>query len=374
MQVITIDKESDYRNQVDQAADTLRCGGLVAIPTETVYGVAARADQPDAVTALRRLKGRPDDKPFTVHLGETEQVYGFVPEPSGLARRLIRKAWPGPITLILDVTHVDTEKTEVVSRFGPEVIPAVYYNGTVGLRCPDDSVARTLLSDVEFPVVAASANRAGATEATTADAVRAALDGQIDLILDHGRSRYGRASTVVRVGASEMEVIREGVIDRRMLDRMAQLRILFVCTGNTCRSPMAAALCSRVIADRLACAVDELGAHHVVIESAGASAGPGASASQGAISAMARRDVDLSAHRTQRISRDMIESADYIYCMTQGHLEAVLQEQPSAAGRAELLAGDRDIEDPIGADDGAYHSCAERIMEACRRRILELPL
>ena len=138
-EVLNLADESNYRDHVQRAAEILRNGGLVAFPTETVYGVGARADSPDAVAALRNAKGREETKPFTVHIARPDEAERFVPSMSSLARRLMRKAWPGPITLVFPVP--DRSNVDFVKELGEERASLIYHDGYVGIRCPDDRFA-----------------------------------------------------------------------------------------------------------------------------------------------------------------------------------------------------------------------------------------
>ena len=196
-EVIKVDRESGFGDAVRRAVDVLGHGGLVAFPTETVYGVGARVDLPEALDRLRALKSRPADKAFTVHIGSREDAFAFAPNSTGLASRLMRKAWPGPLTLVIDVK--DPRSASVSSGLNGPAMAAMYYGNSVGLRCPDDSVAEAILQRVDAPMVAASANQAGLAPPLDAKDVLEHLDERIDLLLDAGRTKYSKPSTIVRV-------------------------------------------------------------------------------------------------------------------------------------------------------------------------------
>ena len=173
-----------------EAAKILRSGGLVAFPTETVYGVAADAGSPKAIERLNQVKGRPPEKPCSLHLHAPEQMRAFVTSVPPLAAKLIERFWPGPLTI---------------------VIPAKS-GGTIGFRFPDHPIARAFLKACDVPVAAPSANRSGSTPPTDAKEVLAALDGALDCVLDGGPTRLGRESTVVEVTGGRVEIRREGAI------------------------------------------------------------------------------------------------------------------------------------------------------------------
>ncbi len=370
-QIIRVDADHPPCEAMDRAGEVLRRGGLVAFPTETVYGVGARADDSAAVAQLREIKSRDDEKGFTVHIPSPEDLADFGPELTGMAGRFVRKGWPGPLTLILPVA--DPSSAAIMAGRNGSAARAMYYNNSVGLRCPEDRVAHEILSRVGAPVVAASANRAGQSPPRTADDVLRELDDKIDLLVDAGPTKYAKPSTIVRVTGESYELLREGVYDRGVIERLAVSRLLFVCTGNTCRSPMAVVLAEKLIAQRLGCAVEELSGHGVIVESAGTMGGRGA-VSPEAVAVMARLGLDLSRHVSTGLSAEMVQQADHIFAMTRSHSTAIRALAPSAAGRVLLLLDDGDVADPIGGSEEEYERCAQRIEEALGSRLLELSL
>ncbi|MFH0983255.1 MAG: L-threonylcarbamoyladenylate synthase [Planctomycetota bacterium] len=372
VEVITIYEKGNYGDAVARAAAVADQGGVVAFPTETVYGVGARADRPEAMDRLRTLKERTNGRPFTVHIAERDRVHEYVPAPPALGLRLVRKGWPGPLTLLFRVS--DPSTAPIARGRETNLAGEIYHEHEVGLRCPDHEVARGFLAGVAGPVVAASANRAGCAPACTAFGVLTELGDEIDLLLDAGPAEFGRPSTIVRVGESGYELVREGVYDARTLRRLASLNLLFVCTGNTCRSPMAAGLFKPMLARRLGCSVSELADHYVAIRSAGTSAGEGSRAAPEAAEVMRRRDIDITDHLSVRLSPELINQADRIYVMTQSHAEAVTAMVPSAHGKTRLLSDEGDIEDPIGGGVSVYESCARQIEQALPVRAEEAEL
>jgi protein-tyrosine phosphatase len=362
---------ASYSDAIREAAAMLSAGGLVVFPTETVYGVGACATLPNAIEKLRVLKSRTDGKPFTVHIGQRSQVQRFVPDLTGAGRRLVEKAWPGPLTIIFSVP--EPAAAPVIQSSDVAHVQAMYHDGTIGIRCPDDHTASDLLSQTPMPVVAASANLASNPPPTTAEEALRDMDGRVDLVLDAGRTRYTKASTIVRLDASGYKVLREGVLDERMLRRLNQTNFLVVCSGNTCRSPMAAGILKRLLARKLNCREDELSDKGYYVESAGTGACSGAPATPEAVEALRGRGIDISGHRSQPLGFEQINRADFIYAMTGRHLETVRALLPRADQRLSKV-NTEDIEDPIGGSREEYVQCADRIEQALRRRLEEVEL
>jgi protein-tyrosine phosphatase len=370
--LINLDDTEVYRDAIAEAVAVLDGGGLVVFPTETVYGVAARADRAEGLKRLHRVKDRPADRPFTIHIGRRSDAERFVPDLSPLARRLAKKAWPGPLTMVLSTS--DARCADIASQLEESVLDAMYHNGAVGLRCPDDHAALDLLRGAGGPVVAASANRAGRTPPGTVKEALAELNGEVELALDGGPSRYNRPSTIVRVDGDRFDVLRSGVYDERMLRGFAVLDILFVCSGNTCRSPMARAIAMRLIADRLGCKPEELGDRKIEIHSAGTSAGRGAPVSQPAVAVAAEHGIDIGRETSQPLSAELVNRADYIFTMTDSHRTQVIETVPSAADRTQRLMEEKDIPDPIGGDQEVYARCAKDLETSIKTRLSEIDL
>jgi protein-tyrosine phosphatase len=367
-----IEPGGDYRDAVSEAAACLAEGGVVVFPTETVYGVGARATNPKALARLREIKQRPDEKPFTVHIGSRSAVDRFVPQLQGMGRRLTEKAWPGPLTLIFDVP--EARQAPVIQESSPEHVSAMYHEGTIGIRCPDDYVALGVLGQAGVPIVAASANPAGAPAPVTAEEALATLDGQVDLVLDAGRTRYARPSTIVHVTVDGgYEFVREGVLDERTIRRLTNVHFLLVCSGNTCRSPMAEGLLRHLLAERIGCSDAELEERGYHVESAGVSAFAGASPSPQGVEALRARNIDISSHRSRPLTLELVHRADYIFTMTRSHLQAIHELAPGGTDRARLL-NEVEIEDPIGSSEAVYARTADQLERALRHRLEEIPL
>ncbi|MFE7890376.1 L-threonylcarbamoyladenylate synthase [Streptomyces sp. NPDC057412] len=192
-------------SDIEKAAGVLRAGGLVALPTETVYGLGANAEDPAAVSRIFQVKGRPPSHPLIVHIGGAELLDDWVQEVPATARLLAEHFWPGPLTLVL--------------RRGRRV-PSEATGGleTVAVRVPDHPVALALLSAFGGGVTAPSANRFGSVSPTTADDVRAELGDAVDFVLDGGACEVGVESTIVDATGEIPTILRPGGVTREDLE------------------------------------------------------------------------------------------------------------------------------------------------------------
>jgi tRNA threonylcarbamoyl adenosine modification protein (Sua5/YciO/YrdC/YwlC family) len=351
---------------VHRAVQTLAEGKLVVFPTETVYGLAASARRGDGVQRIYEAKGRSENAPLALAIRSVEDALDYAPTLGLKARRLARRCWPGPITLV--VKHGEEEG--LIRQLPAEVRSAVAPNGEVGLRVPAHAAVLDVLHMLAGPIALTSANQSGQPDAVTAEAALQNLGSHVGLVLDDGPCRYGQPSTVVRASDDSYECLREGVVPCSALERLASMLIVIVCTGNTCRSPMAEALLRQLVAEKLGCKPEETEQRGVVVMSAGVSASPGGVAAPEAVEVMRQRGLDLSRHESQPLSDKLVRHADVILALTNAHRQAIIRRWPEAASRTVVLRVDRgDIEDPIGGPAEVYTQCALQIEEALRQRI-----
>jgi len=190
-------------SRIEVLAELLREGKIVAFPTETVYGVGTNALIKESVYKIYKIKGRIEEKPLSLHIGTLENL-GDIVELDFLTKRLLLQFFPGPINIIV------RKKSNIPEWIGTK--------DTLGIRFPSLPICQKLLRLARVPVVATSANISGSEEPKTAEDVMRMLGDKIDAILDWGPVTFGKPSTVVNISSGNIEVIREGPVDRKLLE------------------------------------------------------------------------------------------------------------------------------------------------------------
>lgn len=213
-----------FNQDIDKAAAILRTGGVVAIPTETVYGLAADARNPTAVAKIYAVKQRPGNHPLIVHLADASAISEWALEVPETAHQLAQAFWPGALTLIL--------------KKRPEVLESVTGGqNTVALRVPSHPMALAVLKAFGGGLVAPSANRFTRVSPTTSSAVQAELGNQVDMILDGGRSEVGLESTIVDLSQGTPRILRPGMITAEAISAIIGLPVLTATTAQDILAP-----------------------------------------------------------------------------------------------------------------------------------------
>jgi protein-tyrosine phosphatase len=357
-EIISIFEVGDYEAHIAHAADLLRKGGVVVLPTETVYGAAGLLTQKKAHDRLDSLRAD-QHKPFTVHLAAPADAAQFVGPFSELAQRMIRKLWPGPVSLVFSVP--EQRRAQVAKELKIDQRD-LYADSKITLRCPDHIVTTDIIGKVDGPV---------ALTLVDSSDNWSKLNGKVDLVFDAGPSRFSKPSTIVELLDDEhYKIVREGVYDKRIIERLMRTTILFICSGNTCRSPMAEVLARKAIGEKLGVGPQDLESKGISVISAGSFATPGARAAPPAIEVIAELGGDLSKHRSRALSVELIHQADQIYTMSRSHAASVASLAPSAAEKTSPLDPDGDIEDPIGGDIALYQTTAKHLQELIEKRVV----
>jgi len=287
--------------------------------------------------AVRRLVG-----PLQVAVRGVGDARDWHPRLGVLGQRLGRRFWPGP--LILAGTLALEEG--LVGRLALEVQTRLREDGQLQLRCPGHEAILEVLNQFPGPLLLGAA-------------------GDSDWQLVDGGAPLPLTTSVVGIDDSSWRMIRAGTITEEMLQHQSACLIVFVCTGNTCRSPLAEALLKKLLSQRLGCTVEELPRRGYVVISAGLAALAGEAAAALACSVAANFGGDLERHRSRPLTPDLAARADYLVAMTRGHVQALHNHFPRLGSRPRLLSavGD-DIADPIGQDEQVYQACGHQIWKA----------
>ncbi|ACK42088.1 MULTISPECIES: L-threonylcarbamoyladenylate synthase [Dictyoglomus] len=211
--IYKVDKENPDIEVLKKAAQVLEKGGLVAFPTETVYGLGADALNPEAVKKIFIAKGRPPDNPIIVHVGKKEQVYSLTENVPSIAEKLMEEFWPGPLTLIFYKSNL---VDDVVTAGSPKV----------GIRQPMNKVALKLLEVFGKPIAAPSANVSGRPSPTKAEHVIEDLEDKIDIIIDGGDVNFGVESTVLDITTDTPIIYRPGACPKEEIERVIGKKVM----------------------------------------------------------------------------------------------------------------------------------------------------
>ena len=203
--IIKIDIDNFQTKELDQAAEILKNGGLVAFPTETVYGLGGNGLDKEASKKIYAAKGRPSDNPLIVHIAHKKDMEVLAKEVPDGAYKLAESFWPGPLTIILKKK---------------DIVPYETTGGldTVAIRLPANKIARELISRSNVFVAAPSANLSGKPSPTKADHVINDLNGRIHMIIDGGSTTLGLESTIVDLSEGKPIILRPGFITKEMLE------------------------------------------------------------------------------------------------------------------------------------------------------------
>lgn len=385
-------RAEDPRDVIHLAVQALAEGHLVAFPTDHQYIVAASTLRKDACDRLIQLGGTTPaaltgvaaSKKNGTSLGEStngqnagmsvdasllvrsaDEIIDYVPDASQIAIRLAQRGWPGPLEIQLKGGH----PTALTSQLNKDAVESISRpNGYLSFSRPHHESLEHVVRLSVGPLMTinavskTAASKGGIARSDSVVVTAEDVSNDVALAVDDGRAVSAGRSTVVRIDGSKCELVREGIVSIDNLVELTQFTVLFVCTGNTCRSPMAETILRSKLSERFADRFQNNSVPPIVVTSAGVSAGPGSPASDGAVSAMSAMGLDLSRHQSKLASQQLLERADWILTMTGGHRQAILARFPHVANKVYSLDPDgRDVSDPYGSSVDVYQSCALKI-------------
>lgn len=357
--IIGIRDRAAAGDAIAEAVGCLKNNGVVGLPGATSYTAAALSTAPDAVA---RLRSQTSHTPW-LGLASAEQASDIAPDLPAVVQRLIRRCWPGPLV-------VRTPFEAGAFNGLPEETRAwLIEQGRIPVTVPGHEITHEVHARLPAPLVLSTdaGSRPASAEALAAETT------DLDLILDAGAAPFQAAASVIEVRESGFQIVSEGILSEQAL-RLSACRIyLFVCTGNTCRSPLAEGLFRNLLAETLQCGVEELVDRGYLVQSAGLAADAASSASPESVELLRRRGIDISQHVSQPLSEQLLNASDRVFTMTRSHRDAILRFRADLADRVEVLRRDgRDVVDPIGGGIGEYERCEQEIEGSVRAIIASL--
>lgn len=333
--------------KIEKTVKLIKKGAIVVFPTDTVYGLGVDAENKEAIERLYGLKNRPLEKPLVLFIAKKEEVSHFAQITSLKVQRLINEFWPGPLTLILKASP--SCSSGLVNK-----------EGKVGVRLPDHLIPQEIMRRGSLFLATTSANISGERSPSRVQDISENLKKGLDLLIDGGEAAVGKESTVVDVTGFSPLLLREGCLCWRKIQKVwaKEEDILFICTGNTCRSPMAEGFFKRAWRKR-----------KIRIHSAGIATLSALKPSELAIRVMREEGIDISSHMSTPLTEEMIREADLILVMESRHKEKICRLFPPAQEKTFLLKefglGEKEeVLDPIGGSLRSYWKCAMEIEEA----------
>ena len=326
-------------SMMTSATRVLKGGGIVCFPTDTVYGLAVSAEQPQAVKRLYQAKQREHDKPLVLFPPAHTDLVHFTKRLPAIAVKLIGRFWPGPLTIVLPSAI-------------EQPLCLVGTTGGLGTRIPDHPVAQALAKNHGLFLATTSANLSGHPPVTQAGELPRQLKAQIDMIIDTGQTPSGTISTVVEIHGKNLRVLRSGAVDESDISAAARepLSILFVCTANLCRSIIAELMLTQIIEARN---------ESCRVESAGTCVFRPTTPSQVVHTTLKQQGITTMPPMAKPVTASLVRSSDLILVMEMRHKKQILDRFPQAQHKVWLLreftrGKQEDIVDPISFSHSSY--------------------
>ena len=348
------------------ASEILKNGGLVAFPTETVYGLGANALDRNAVLSIFAAKGRPADNPLIVHIHSRDQLEPLCRIPDN-AFPLMDAFWPGPLTLVVDAS----ESGGKWRSFSKDALKAIMPQNSCGFRAPQNDFLLNVIRRVGVPVVLTSANISGRPPATTVKEAIESLGDRVDLYVDGGPAAYGQPSTVAKIDENGITILREGAVSSKALKNASVKTIMFVCSANRGRSPMAEGITKVILGKELGVSPDKLEENGFRVISSGTDAYESLPATPPVIRVMEDDyGLSLKQHRSKRVTLEMLKDSDVVFTMEIAHRDLLHRLYPDGANRIITLSPDeKDIADPYGSSVKEHRKCARQLESLIKARL-----
>jgi len=359
----------DPRDVVVDVVSRLAEGEIMQTRIDTGVVRAGWSQRPGVI---ERMAGQlADDERLCLCVTGYHQAADYVESISAVSRRLMTRCWPGALQLELPVDR----PFGLLAALPATVQQRLASGRRLRLSCPKSGFIRDLQKLLSGPLVLTSplrddklTNSLGNTELKNTASV-------FDFFVETEVSTKADELSVVEVTKDSWQILQSGAITSTDLKRMTGSLYLFICTGNTCRSPMAEGLFRKMLSEKLQCDEAELADRGYQVASAGIATGPGCPASPEAVQLLLLEGIDIRHHASQPLSDQLLDQADLVLTMTRGHRDAILMTRPDIADKVRMLSPEgRDVSDPIGGGMGEYASCKSEIETHLKRLIDEIDI